>query len=83
MKKWISTYYKLALRSQENNGGGLGAAIVIYLGMDWFLSTLFNFFKIISFLVPVAIILQIIVKIYCYLGILITILVYFDIIKTK
>lgn len=83
MKKFISTYYKLALRSKKNSGGGLGAAVVIYLGLDWFLSALLNLFKVIHFLVPVAIILQIIIKIYCYLGIFIAILVYFDIIKTQ
>lgn len=83
MKKFVSTYYRLALKAQKGDGGGLGAAIVIYLGLDWFLSALFNFLKLIRFLVPVAIILQIIIKIYCYLGIIVAILVYFDIIKTQ
>ncbi|MGN1343852.1 MAG: hypothetical protein ACI4U3_04685 [Traorella sp.] len=83
MYRFIENYYKIALRAQENNGGGLGAAIVIYLGLSWFLTTLLNLLKYIDFLVPIVILFQMIVVIYCGLGVIISLLVYFNIIKPE
>ena len=77
----IRTYYRLALRAQENQGGGIAAAIIIYFGLSLFVTELLNLFKFIDILVPITILLQMLAVIYCLIGIILSFLVYFNIIK--
>lgn len=77
----IRTYYRLALRAQENQGGGIAAAIIIYFGLSLFVTELLNLFKFIDILFPITILLQMLAVIYCLIGIILSFLVYFNIIK--
>ena len=79
----IYTYYRLALRAQENQGGGIAATIIIYLGLSLFVTELLNLLKVIPILIPVVIILQMLIVIYCLIGIIVSFLVYFNIIKPE
>lgn len=79
----IRTYYRLALRAQENQGGGIAAAIIIYLGLSLFMTELLNLLKIVEILIPIIIVLQMLIVIYCLIGIIVSFLVYFNIIKPE